>query len=738
MSLVEHALQYAARGWPVFPITRSKVPYKGTHGLLDATTDAAQIEAWWRRWPDANVALATGDFTVIDADGPTGVQRFLDAARANGIPATLVAHTRRGLHFYFRPPVTAEGGREEIRNFTEKRPKGEDGIDIKGRGGLVLLPPSIGSTGFQYRWHDPQASVANMPRWLFDLIRSWRPAPPAMAGADLGLGERPTWLPATNDGLAARALVGIGYEWSAHEEARVRAALNSITNEISYDEFLKIGFGLHSLGWRRDDGTEIGWELYREFCARFPDTFDEQKLQYKWLSYGKHASNKPATIGSVFHIARQFDWDGEVKTAKEVNGIHSLATLMPEQAVFPQSIVFPDTGKKGKPLATCHNTALAIRALGVECSHDAFHDKLYVAGHLIQQWAGDLSDHATQMLRVLIRREYKFDPGLTHAHDASVQLALQDSYDPVCGYLDELVWDEVPRLTQWLTVYMGADDTPLNRTIGRLALVAAVRRVRRPGTKFDQIIVLEGKEGMGKSSAIEILAGTENYSDQRILTLDDRGQQEALQGVWLYEIADLAGMRKAEVEAVKTFASRTHDRARPAYGRLRVDRPRRCIFFASTNDDTYLKSQTGDRRFWPVLTRHINLAELRRDRNQLWAEAARAEASGAAIALPANLWDDARALQDARRDRDPWDDALEHIRGKEFPSAYEGEKEWRISTRDLMDLCLRLPADRQTDVTAKRLAYAMRRLGWDGPRVYRDNDGTVRGYVRRAVTSNKV
>ena len=126
--------------------------------------------------------------------------------------------------------------------------------------------------------------------------------------------------------------------------------------------------------------------------------------------------------------------------------------------------------------------------------------------------------------------------------------------------------------------------------------------MRQPGCKFDHILTLEGIEGTMKSTSIVILAGAENFSDQTILTASDKEQQELVRGVWLFEIADLAGMKRADVEKIKAFATRTHDRARPAYGRRRVDAPRRCIFFGSTNEDEYLQSQTGNRRIWPLKT----------------------------------------------------------------------------------------------------------------------------------------
>src|SRR5262249_8349044 len=154
-----------------------------------------------------------------------------------------------------------------------------------------------------------------------------------------------------------------------------------------------------------------------------------------------------------------------------------------------------------------------------------------------------------------------------HIWDAAIQCGLEKSFDPVLKYLDGLKWDGVPRLDRWFETYLGADDTPLNRATGKLILVAAVRRARVPGAKFDQVVVLEGDEGKNKSSAVEVLAGGPDYfSDQHILGVSDLKQQENLQGKWLYEIADLTGIAKAEVEQVKAFVSRTVDRCRPAYG----------------------------------------------------------------------------------------------------------------------------------------------------------------------------
>jgi predicted P-loop ATPase len=273
-----------------------------------------------------------------------------------------------------------------------------------------------------------------------------------------------------------------------------------------------------------------------------------------------------------------------------------------------------------------------------------------------------------------------------------------------------------------LNTYLGAEDVELNREFGRIALVAAVRRVRHPGIKFDPIIVLEGPMGTQKSKAIETMAGIENFSDQTILGARDKEAQELLAGVWLFEIAELSNMRKTEVEHIKAFASRTHDRARPAYGRTRVDQPRRCVLLATTNDDQYLKM--ADRRFWPVRTTRIDIEALKRDRDQLWAEAAQREREGASIVLDRKLWDPARVEQEAREESDPWDSVLAETVG----TVEQGEE--RVSTVDLLTIVLGIHISKQRDLDAKRLGRCMRRLGWDGPKPVRIGGKPTKGYSR--------
>jgi len=415
-------------------------------------------------------------------------------------------------------------------------------------------------------------------------------------------------------------------------------------------------------------------------------------------------------------MATERGWNpaAEALAQKPMNG-HSLA-LPAELTAKP--IIWPDVNEHGKPRATAINAGVAITGLGITCRKDLFHEKLLVGGQAIERYAGDLSDEVILMLRKLIRVVFGFDPGDASTKAGAIQNCLERQFDPVLDYLTECKWDGVQRLDLWMTRYLGAPDTEFVRQVGRLTLVAAVRRVRKPGTKFDQIIVLESPEGYGKSEAIEILAGKENFSDQNILTMKEKEQQEALTGIWLYEMAELSGLRRADVEHVKAMASRTTDRARPAYGRFRVDRPRRTILFASTNDDEYLRSETGNRRFWPVKVGRIDKDALRADRDQLWAEATYIEAQGGSIVLPERLWKVAADEQAKRMESDTWLDAINnYLAAKNMPES--------ATTRDVLVsnpmLQMRAYAIKRGDEI--RAARILRRLGYKNRRYVRTKEG---------------
>ncbi len=384
---------------------------------------------------------------------------------------------------------------------------------------------------------------------------------------------------------------------------------------------------------------------------------------------------------------------------------------------------WPDPDGKGLPRATMRNALLALRRLELAFSFDIFRHQKMVGGNALEEQGGEISDDMCSLLRKFVIENFDFDPKAENVRDAVNQLCLENAFHPIRQMLRGLVWDGTPRLDRLLPTYFGADDTPLNLAIGPLTLIAAVRRVEDPGVKFDTIVVLEGAQGTGKSTALQILAGPGNHSDNEILTLDTKGQMEAMAGVWIYELSELSGLRKAEVEKVKAFASRSDDRARMAYGHYTETRKRQCIFVATTNEEKYLRDLTGNRRFLPVKTGAIDLAALRRDRDQLLAEAAHREAESESIALPEELWGAAAVEQAERLEDDPWAEKLASVNGKAF-----GE-EVRVFSHELIAVDLGLPLERQHNGHTKRVAGIMRALGWE-PAKFKIHGKTVRGFRR--------
>jgi predicted P-loop ATPase len=399
-----------------------------------------------------------------------------------------------------------------------------------------------------------------------------------------------------------------------------------------------------------------------------------------------------------------------------------------------QGPVFPDRFEGGKPKATYRNTRIALTCFGARFSHNLFRRRDIIEWHMIGVDPIEATEEGMDKFRQAIIDKYGFDPKKENVFDALHSLCFENAFDPVCDYLDGLKWDGRARLDSWLTYYLGAADTALNRAFGRKTLIAAVRRARRPGCKFDNILTLEGGQGTGKSTALRILAIEDDaFTDQDLLHLDAKSQKEALAGKWIVELAELAGMRRADSEKVKAFASRTHDRARAAYARFTDDQPRRCIMVGTTNADEYLSDPTGNRRFWPVRTGSIDLEALRCDRDQLWAEAAIMERNGESLMLDSELWGDAASEAAKRLETDPWEDILRRVKG-EIVLGADGAEE-RVMSADLLGSgdYLNVPKERQTTPTAQRLARAMKKLGWQGPDLMRIGGRRGRGYWRKSV-----
>jgi len=300
------------------------------------------------------------------------------------------------------------------------------------------------------------------------------------------------------------------------------------------------------------------------------------------------------------------------------------------------------------------NIRLALTKLGVRLHYDEFSRELCVD-------EVPLTDLALDRLWVRIDDAFGFRPGKDLLRTVMQSDAQEQVVHPVRDRLAALAWDGRPRLDRWLTTYAGASDSPFVRAVGALVLIAAVRRVREPGAKFDYLLILESAQGMLKSSALRALCLNEDwFSDDLPLGVDSRQVIERTKGKLIIEAAELQGIRGREAETLKAFLSRQTDGpVRLAYGRLPVSVPRQFVLIGTTNSRTaYLNDATGARRFWPVPVRRFDVDALSEDREQLWAEAAVREESGALIHLNPAHWGEAAVHQEARRAVDPWEELL--------------------------------------------------------------------------------
>lgn len=232
-------------------------------------------------------------------------------------------------------------------------------------------------------------------------------------------------------------------------------------------------------------------------------------------------------------------------------------------------------------------------------------------------------------------------------------------FHPVREYLEGLPdWDGVARVERLLVDLLGAEDSIYTREATRCCLIAAVARIYEPGVKFDNVLIVQGPQGIGKSFLFGRLGGRWYSDSLSVSDMRDKTGAEKLQGYWILELSELTGMRKIEVEAVKGFIARREDIYRAAYGRNTEARPRQCVIVGSTNDDTgFLRDVTGNRRFWPVKTtgqseRHP--WDLSQDEvDQIWAEAKAFYDMGEGMLLSHEAL---RMAQDAQRDAMEQDD----------------------------------------------------------------------------------
>lgn len=603
-SMYDAAIEYVKKGFAVFPLKyRDKVPLT-RNGCKDATTDAAQIKAWWQQHPNANIGLATGSVSqnvfVIDLDidedrGIDGYHSLEDWQREHGdFPETWTAITGRGgYHLYYR-------GNGRIKN----RAGIIDGVDIRGNGGYVVAPPSIHKNGNRYEWE-------------------YSPDEFEIAKADNNV------------------------EYFLNHDDHRQSASFTMPNIVSAGQRNQMLFRFACMMQAKgasDQSVFAATMAENESSCSPPLT--EQEVRIIVSSATKYDKGKPIHIDSEGVATREnkdevvggpalvfkfldcnYDEDGNVKSVKQL--VHNFEIVMDKDSRFAGKIRLNE-----------------------------FAQQPYLYGSV--PWENEnncraWSSHDDSALFSLIQADYGLKSRQDFA-DALKNVSMRNKFHPVRELLDSLTWDGKEHIRSLLPEYLGAEDSDYTYQVMRLWMLGAVSRVYKPGSKFDYTIILQGSQGIGKSTFLKLMALDDSWFNDSLDSLDSDKAVQSLTGSWIIELAELKSLARTAggVESVKRFLTATQDKYRIPYERRADTFYRQCVFAGTTNKDDFLQDETGNRRFLIIHTgvtkpsKSLFTPEAMDDIKQAWAEAVHIwKNEDPELILPENCMQQAKELQEA-------------------------------------------------------------------------------------------
>lgn len=603
-SMYDAAIEYAKKGFAVFPLKyRDKVPLT-RNGCKDATTDAAQIKAWWQKYPNANIGLATGSVSqnvfVIDLDidedrGIDGYHSLEDWQREHGdFPETWTAITGRGgYHLYYR-------GNGKIKN----RAGIIDGVDIRGNGGYVVAPPSIHKNGNRYEWeYSPDefeiAKADNNVEYFLNHDDQKQGATFTMPNI-VAAGQRNQMLfrfacmmqakGASDQSVFAATMAENESSCSPPlTEQEVKVIVSSATR---YDKGKSIHIDSEGVATRENKDDVIG---NPEWVLNFLDC--------------------------------NHDKDGNIKSVKQF--VHNFEIVMDKDDRFAGKIRFNE-----------------------------FAQQLYLCGNVPWEKEDNCrawSSHDDSALFSLIQADYGLKSRQDFA-DALKNVSMRNKFHPVRELLDSLTWDGKEHIRSLLPECLGAEDSDYTYQVMRLWMLGAVSRVYKPGNKFDYTMILQGSQGIGKSTFLKQLAMDDSWFNDSLDSLDSDKAVQSLTGSWIIELAELKSLARTAggVESVKRFLTATQDKYRIPYERRADTFYRQCVFAGTTNKDDFLQDETGNRRFLIVQTgvkkpsKSLFVPEIMDTIKLAWAEAVHIwKNEKPQLILPEAYMQEAKELQEA-------------------------------------------------------------------------------------------
>lgn len=452
----------------------------------------------------------------------------------------------------------------------------------------------------------------------------------------------------------------------------------------------------------------------------------------------------PGTLPDGWDIAdavRKDDWDAErvrqfmrdnlspFSTSKSISTPTEAVAEEVDQRAWKKALIRTETGE----LRGCRENVFLILESHPEwqgvIAIDEFANSIvklkappYMHGK-VGEW--DTTDDARLGLWLATTKGIRMPVRSLEAISEAVNLVAHNHViHPVREYLDSLQWDGIPRVDDWLNRYLGVTDKQYTRLVGRFFLIAMVARIYKPGCKMDYMPILEGPQGKGKSTALRVLGG-QWFSDTPF-DMKSKDSYVALPGKWLYEIGELDSFNRAESTLAKTFIASMEDNYRAPYERRNRKHKRQCMFAGTTNQDEYFKDPSGNRRYWPIRVTLIDIDGLKKDRDQLFAEAV-------ALFRDGERWHPTREEdtlyfqpeQEEREIGDPWFGIVREYLSNQSASEF--------TTADVLIGCLKFEMSKigPARQEATRIGVIMKKLGWTK---HRRSTGDREWFYRRPST----
>jgi predicted P-loop ATPase len=602
------AIKYATKyGWAVFPVNpKTKKPLT-PHGCKDAKKGVGPITAWWRKWPNAGVGVATGSASNIivideDMDPDKGIDGCFEMNRwekENGeLPETPRALTGRGgVHLYYHYTGTDIKNRAGIL----------DGVDVRGEGGYIIAPPSLHPNGTEYQWEEdpeetPFSEVTDAVRQFLKIGKTSREerSEPFELPSSIPFGKRNETLFKLACSLQAQGL----------PDAAISAAVAQVNDNACVAPV-------------EDDEV---------------DAIVGSALQYEKGRLAVMAEGSP-------------EWhEPKLAMMKDKDGV--------------------ETDKPAQTIANAEEAIRFDKELFERLAYNDLTFSPYVYGNLPwrdhrgwREW--DNVDDS--QLRSYIERKYHLKSP-EKVMDALQNVISKRVINPIKKMLEDAHerWDGNRHIENLLPAMMGSDKTEYTIEVMKLFLLGAIARIYSPGCKYDYVPILIGDQGIGKSTFLRLLAIDEKFFTDSLGALEGDKAKESLRGAWIVELSELLAMKRTkDVEATKSFITSREDVYRAPYQRRTERRDRRCVFAGTTNNADFLTDRTGNRRFLPIeCGKNPITIDIFKDEDfakseilQAWGEAMDIYLHAGKkirLVLPKHLQQEAMKAQENYLEEDPW------------------------------------------------------------------------------------